>query len=221
MRADNLQVLALFIEKADDLRASRFWQSFLESDRSVSLSFRVDQETDCMIETQFIGPDKEALEALLLTLRMFYQPGDSISLRSIRRRLELDSSFLSAPIREKMLGEIVSAEQQLELPVIDTTEIQTVPELVKAISGNDARDASLQSPTQRELFRTFLYGNYAHLDERLQPIYHNWRTSPRFAYFHFVFVVTVSELLCTIFNVANILREALLGSITDDGMLDV
>lgn len=203
MRAKTQATLVEFVEKADEIRSGRLWQFLLRSDNEVELSFGLDGSTGCLIESEIHGPDSDALAAVLLPLRMFRQESDPISFQAVRKQLREDRGALPADVLGKVSDEFATAERQLSLVVLEASDIPAVPELAEGVTG---RNGLRRPVTQQDVFKTFLYGHYAHLDEELRPRYLEWRRSPRFPFFQFVFVATASGLLCTIFNVADLLR---------------
>ena len=73
------QTLSRFIEKANRLQALSFFS------RSTPVGARVEFDSETRAwEHEFWGPDDEATEALVLTLRFFIQDNEPTSLRNMR-----------------------------------------------------------------------------------------------------------------------------------------
>ncbi len=84
MRDQTRQILELFVEKADLLETRNFVKHVTE--HGITLNLRMTQDEPTIL-TQNL-PGDEALAALIVTIRMFIQDNDSISLRNLDKLMD-------------------------------------------------------------------------------------------------------------------------------------
>jgi len=80
-RIEPIVALEMFVEKANELDRSRFFRD--KSQIGALITFDRLQGWDGV----YVGPDDDSLKAVVLTLRMFIQDNEAISLRNMRRML--------------------------------------------------------------------------------------------------------------------------------------
>jgi hypothetical protein len=153
-KRDEKTRLNLFIEKAEKLRQS----SFLSQIASDGLASRIKMEKGAGTVIEFQGPEDEFRESFLLTLRLFCQDNDDISLRNMAdmiERMGIDQSLkdLFATIRGSFNGYLDSE-----------------PHTKFEIDGDRF--------TRRRLLDTFLYGDYAHVELGKKERVDEWRNQP-------------------------------------------
>lgn len=197
------EALTIFVEKANEMRASGMWRRYYGQRQQICFSFGIDRATQQLIDTEFAGPDADTLAALLLPLRMFLQTNDRASFRRLRTQLQVNPRVVSPTVKRQILSQMAESDRSLDEPVLGVLDTRSVPEALVGPEG------SCRPVTRREVLRTFLYGHYAHTSETFRPQYLSWKSSPRGAFFEFVFVSAVSDLLCTTLNIADLLGAEL------------
>lgn len=121
-------------------------------------------------ESVFVGPDEESIEALVLTLRLFMQNNDRISLQNMR------TIYASVPDLSALSGECVAACDRLN----------RLLDLDSNLSIEEGRQLSY-----REILEIFIYGTYAHVNEGKRLVVEGIRTTPFFPLFQSCLVVAV------------------------------
>lgn len=193
------EAISLFVETADELRQGGFWQNTVQ--HGVSFSFALEKDDGPMIDTKFRGLDLDTLKGTLLTLRMFMEQRDSIAAVRLKNSLVSDGDD-DRHRRTEALALLDEIKTFLDTPVLSEPEdANVVPELWHPIKD---RPVPL---THRDVFNTFLYGRYSHMSVNEHDLYRQWKQSPRFGFFEFTFYTIVDELLCAVFNTADILRR--------------
>jgi hypothetical protein len=138
---DVAAVLDDFIKHARELTTLRYTQE-LSKPISVSIQFKGDT-----IETSREGPDEEDLRSFLLTLRLFCQDNEQISLRNLVKRVE------KLPVSEALKKPFLDRRDQLNV-YLDSAH--GPPQFQIGNAG---------WITNREIFEAFTYGKYAHLTQ--------------------------------------------------------
>lgn len=162
--SDDWKALELFNEKADQLLSSAFFEQ--ASGGGSILEFNSESGWDSVHS----GPDDESTRALVLTLRLFMQDNDRISLRNMAttyRRLQV-----SAPLR----NEFDANRSQLDAFLDSASQL--------AIAEGDPL-------TYRQILEMFVYGEHAHLSARHRSTYEDLRKTPFFSLFQSSFVDAV------------------------------
>ena len=187
------ETLNLFVEKAALMRRRAYWR-FFEEGHEISFSFGVDATTGHYRDMTFMGQDEEARDALSVTLRLFIQDNDCISLRKMANLSTTDTG-LSPSWKvgyDKLRAEI---NQLLDDP-----------------AESLGQEIGLPGLTRRQVLNTFLYGEIAHTDPCYRAQYRAWRGLSAFPLIEFVFASTVSSLLCTILNAAELAEAELVST---------
>jgi hypothetical protein len=178
-QAEALRRLRLFNEKAEKLANSRFVERVKQGRQ---LTIRMGADQPLTVERQ--GPDGEATDAMLLTLRFFFNKGDGISLAGI---LEL---YEALPILE---DERVKAREAFGR--YDTFLDSRIGVIFK---GNDL--------TNRDILDTILWGDLAHAKSDKRAVFEQWRQAAPFDQialdrFEDVVVAVIKLVLaCQLFN---------------------
>jgi hypothetical protein len=153
-RRDEKTRLNLFIEKAEKLRQA----SFLSQIATDGLASRINMEKGTGTIVEFQGPEEEFRESFLLTLRLFCQDNDDISLRNMQDMI--DQMQIDQSLKDIFTTIRGSFNKYLD------SETHTRFE----IDGNHF--------TRRRLFDTFLYGDYAHVKFGKKERVDEWRNQP-------------------------------------------
>lgn len=190
MKAKTRETLKLFVEKAALIRGRAFWR-FFEEGGEIAFGFGVDFATGRLRDVTFTGQDEEARDALMMTLRFFLQDNESISLRNMSK-LSTDDAGLSAA---RTVG-YAQLHSEINQSLDDPAE-------------SLGREIGLPGLTRRQVLNTWLYGEIAHAKPCKRAQYQAWRRLPTFPLIEFVFASTVSSLLCTILNVAELAEAEL------------
>jgi hypothetical protein len=181
---DERRRLRLFNEKANDLEGYGFVKTLYDQETGVMMSGDARG-----MEVVMIGPDDEALDAFLLTARLFYQDRDRISIETLaeiygREGITQDLSDEFERVR-KALNERLDSHPAIRF------EIHGV------------------SITRRRIFEVFLYGWRGHVNPDKQRVYEEWREGPFFPFMSNEFVVTVGEYFNCVRAVRDINRRLL------------
>jgi hypothetical protein len=151
-----VKTLELFNEKADQLLSSEF---FKQASGGGSI---VEFNRESGWEGIHVGPDEESIRALVLTLRLFMQDNDRISLRNMA------NIYGSLPVSAAMKQEFDAHRSQLNA-LLDSKSHLAITE---------------EGPlTYREILCIFVYGEYAHVGERYRQTYEDLRTTSFFPLF--------------------------------------
>ncbi len=149
-KKETIEILQLFIEKADKLLSSNFVKN-VESGSGVN--FTLKQGKTPSIKRW--GPDQENIEAFVLTFRFFIQNNEKISISNLTK--VFDSPFVTA--EEKASFE--KARQFLN----------------SYLDGNTMFD--IRGRIQRRvLMDTFIYGGLSHANREKKITYDSWVNDP-------------------------------------------
>lgn len=151
-----LGTLRLFNEKADELLSSRFFQHVTGGGAIVEWS--KDQGWDSL----FVGPDDESMRALVLTLRLFMQDRDPISLRN------MTTLYDSLPLSADVTGRFAGCRSELNA-------FLDAPSQLSIAEGRPL--------TNREILHIFVYGAYAHVADFPRQTYEGIRATAFFPLF--------------------------------------
>ena len=174
--SEGLHQLDLFCEKVDELAAGDLFRRGEQIGAVVE--FRLDKGWDGV----FVGPREAAIREAVLTLRLFMQDNDAISLRHIRATLTLLPT-------QPQLAERFSAQCEALNRYLDSETHLAV---------EDARQLS-----HRDILHTFVYGTYAHLNPTHRATFEGIRTTPFFP----MFQVYLTDVLLNFRRCLLVLRE--------------
>jgi hypothetical protein len=156
--ATDTTALTLFREKAKELESSIFVQSIANSG---SLSTSIKGQAGEALSPQRTGPTEDEIRSSVLTIRLFCQDNDRISIRKT-------ATFVnSLTIDQQIKDEYARWRSELK----DFLDAPTS-------TGFDLGNGPI---TRRFLFETFLYGFYAHLEDAKLKLISDWRGMPFFA----------------------------------------
>jgi hypothetical protein len=165
---DQTRRLRLFNEKANELDGSRFAIALYDQQSGVI----VEGGLTGPAEAVFVGPDDDAIRAFVLTIRLFQQDRDRISLRA------LAEIYGAERVPQELRGEFDEARKALN----DRLDSGTMFVLNK------------ERITRRRLLDVFLYGGLAHVDADKRAVYEQWQAfGMAFALMSNEFVVTLGE----------------------------
>jgi hypothetical protein len=152
---DHLRRLHVFNEKADKLKRSRFKAAMFDQPTGVTLSWTAETSD---ATTEIRGPDEEAVDAFILTLRFFLRDPDGISFNK--------------------LAEIYDA------PGIPPELCERLHQLRDALNAHLAGQPLVQinvngeSLTRGRILNVFIYGDLAHTNEEKQAAFAVWNAHP-------------------------------------------
>jgi len=146
--SEDLEALELFNRKAETLRNSRFMKSLLERGSGVTIS----GDKDGRITTETRWPDQEAIEAFILTLRFFIQNNEKSSFEN------MEKTYDNLPISQEKKELFKNARKKLN----------------EFLDSNSPLGINEQFLTHRRILWVFVYGEFAHTDKELKPIYDQW-----------------------------------------------
>jgi hypothetical protein len=148
-----IEILGLFIEKADRLRNSILVKSLIANE-GIKLDVQSDMGTG-VFSINYNGPDVEQVDAFLFTMRMFIQDGDQISFREMENMLDTLCVAEDAKLRFKK-------QRNLFNNFLDSKSMIAIEE---------------DHPTYREIMKTVLYGYRGHLNSKKYSRYKTWKAS--------------------------------------------
>jgi len=144
-----VEVLSLFNEKADEIKNSSYVKFFLENKPKTTIS--KNQEEAIKIKT--IEPNDESLKSFVLTLRLFFQNNDQISIHNINEIYkELPNNFQKEKESFSRARDKINHILDSNINFIDNNKILTY----------------------REVLNIFVYGHLAHLKNDKRKIYKDW-----------------------------------------------
>src|SRR5262249_18598267 len=180
MRAETRRVLELWVEKARLLQDRNFMKRAMDRE-----SFVLRSEGK---PVAIVTSDDEPIDAALLTVRMFLQCNDDLSLR------KLATKWLADPDISQGLREWVTAYRD---------------HLNARLDGPCGRDDLHVVPiTNRVLLETFLYGIYGHSDATKRARIKEWRErgTDWFVMLEHLFTMVVVDVVSTIINIAYVIQ---------------
>lgn len=157
------ETLRLFNEKVDRLLSLSFFAKALDAGAIVEFS------RNAGWDSVFVGPDEESIEALVLTLRLFMQDNEPISLRNMR---SLYSTHLPEALRIEFIDHCTHFNEALDSDSM--------------LSIEEGRQL-----THRDIREIFVYGAYAHTNPQRRRTFQDLRTTAFFPIFQQVLVATI------------------------------
>ena len=177
-----MKTLELFNEKADQLLSSEFFKQ--ASGGGSIVEFNRESGWDSV----HVGPHDESTRALVLTLRLFMQDRDGISVR------KMASLYGSLPVSADVKAEVDSHRSLLNAFLASKSRL--------AISDDGPLGYC-------EILSLFVYGEYAHVDGRHRQTYEDLRTTPFFPMFQSCFVEAIVAFARSINAIRDTNRRAL------------
>lgn len=157
------ETLRLFNEKVERLLSLSFFAKALDSGAIVEFT------RNGGWDTVFVGPDEESIEALVLTLRLFMQDNEPISLRNMR-------SLYAAHLPEGLGRDFVDHCRRFNVS-LDSASMLSIEE------GRQL--------TYRDILEIFVYGTYAHTNPQRRRTFEGLRTTTFFPIFQQTLVTTI------------------------------
>ena len=152
---DFVRRLRLFNEKADKLKRSRFKAAMFDQQTGVTFSWTA--ETN-QATSEIRGPDEEALDAFILTLRFFLRDQDGIS---FRRLTEIyDAAGVPTNLREQFHRIRDALKEHLDQQPL--VQINVNGEIL----------------TRGRILEVFIWGDLAHTNEEKQAAFAVWNAHP-------------------------------------------
>lgn len=148
--SEGIKALKLFNEKAEKLFQTRYVK-YLNETKKLSVTVSAERGKGVTIKKDL--PDQDAIDAFVLTFRLFIQKRERSSFKNLGRLYE------SLPISPVLKNEFAKNRKAL----------------------NDFLDKKLNitiegfTPTIRELINIFVYGGLAHSDPQKKAIYDKWK----------------------------------------------
>ncbi len=182
--ASAIKTLNLFNEKADKLESLSFTRKIFGEESGVSVSWKRGQE----VKTERRGPDEEAIDAFVLTLRFFVQDNEKSSLRKMAELydgLQIDSDLIE---------DFHKARDALN-QYLDSCSFIKINE---------------HQLTQREVFEVIMWGGLAHANEKKKAVYDEWSKIPIvFPMLQNEFVVTLANTLKVLFYIRDLNQKVI------------
>lgn len=146
------ETLKIFVERAERVLRSRLAQNVLSQQLSCSFSWKIGEGAT------FEYPDchEDDRDAFVLSLRLFIQNKDRISIYNISKIIE--ALPVSDAVKEPFRQQRTELNRYLDLHPSFT-----------AFGGPSSH---------RELLNTFVYGDLSHYDPNLRPALLRWMTEP-------------------------------------------
>jgi hypothetical protein len=179
-----LEALKLFNEKAAKLEGLSFTEKIFSERSGVTLHYKQGQG----LWSELHGPDEEAREAMILTLRFFVQDNERSSFRSMAE------AYDALPVDTSLSGQFHDIRRQVNEFLDSKTWIR--------VNEDDL--------TNREVFDVFLYGYHAHANKTKKEKFDAWASVPPF--FGLVeneFIHILATLLRAIFYIRDINTRAI------------
>jgi hypothetical protein len=140
-----IKILDLFNYKAERLKKSSFKVSFIDEVPEIKIS------SGTLKEQGF--PNEDSLDACILTIRLFIQDNEPISIRNIQKLYD------TLPISQDRKSRFSQARDKLNT-FLDRPSL--FERTIIILIGNQGK----LNPTNREILNAFVYGEYSHLTRR-------------------------------------------------------
>ena len=180
-----INTLKLFNEKATKLSESAF-NKFLKANERISVTFA---HGDVIKEY----PDQTAIDALVLTLRLFCQDNEQISIRNI------SEVYRRLPISPNLKHSFESVRLQLN------NFLERTSNFTERKSENECTFPY----TNRMILEIFLYGDLAHTTPEKRIIYKKWKGRFGFEEYEALFCYVLGTVVHGISLMADINKKAL------------
>lgn len=170
MKKETREALELFVEKTQELKNGRFAEYVKKNGVTLNISI---VETEA-VEFSLDIPDTEAIKALLLTLRFFFQNNEPISLYNVQKLVngpDLSDPDLSADWK---------AQYTVTRSEINNHLRANTPLYIQKENRN---------VTRQEIWDAFIWGHYAHSGKREE--YLRWKGHGLFPFIRFEFIETL------------------------------
>lgn len=181
-----IAILKKFIEKVDYLNSLSFVRTLSEGNSQLTISWT--RDTGILTLAQR-GPNSEQIDAFVLSMRLFMQNNDSISIWNTSQLI-----------------------QTLPFPHNLKQEFADLRENLNDYLDSDSRISILEdNPTNREILETILYGRLAHVQPEKQARCERWFAAPMMEQVvSHKFIGILLDFLRGIRGFASIIQEGLL-----------
>lgn len=178
------KTLEYFVEKAQELKESRFAEYITQNGLSLNMQLSSGQPLSFSSGL----PDTDAVKALTLTLRFFIQDTEPISLHNIQQLVD-GPNLADAGLSSNWKNQYGAARKALKeylngnIPLSTGTQHNSIP------------------ISRKEIWDALLWGHYSHSNKREEFL--KWKAHPFFPFIQFEFVDT----LMTIYNVIQYIAD--------------
>lgn len=181
---DDIEVLQYFNEKVDKLASLSFTR--FVTDNAISTPNLL---SDVRLFLDESVPNDESIDAFVLTLRLFVQNNEPISLSNVTRL------YQTFPVTEEVKALVTDCHDEFNRHLDSYSHLGTEGKRL----------------VQREIFDVFLYGGLAHgRDKAKRARFKRWQAEPRrFAYLKALFVMLLMDCLEVLFWLRNHNRQTL------------
>jgi hypothetical protein len=188
--------LLLFNENADELEKS----SFIRDYEKTAIVHLYNRQPFIYQSTRFKGPTNESIKAFVLTLRLFLQNNESISLDNITKlyaKLSVDDELANG-INELNSKINIFLDAISNFYIFHTNTASSNLTTYKCVY------------TYRNLLNIFLYGKLAHTNnKKMRIMYDDLKNRPYFTKAEVEFIYALKTYLDTIFLIRDINNKAL------------
>jgi hypothetical protein len=155
-KADMIEALELFNNKADKLTRSDFIKTMFGTNTGVTVSQNAGEPVQFILR----GPTETEIDAFILTFRFFYQPGERSSFGKVADAYR--ASDLEDSLRDEFVASVDELNKFLDAPP-DDFQIEFKGELL----------------TRRRVLEIFMYGDLAHANKADKvKIFNEWSSVP-------------------------------------------
>ena len=149
----HIDVLDVFLESVTDLTDPWFVRQVLANGISSIVELFPDGSTDAVVD----GPERDALKAVLLTLRFFTQSGTECSSIGNIATIIAEPDF---GVRPELITEYSNTQAELNA-YLDSPPAMVLP-------------AQMDAATKRKIYDTILYGRFAHANPTKRKLALQW-----------------------------------------------
>lgn len=149
---DQVDTLKFFNEQVDELDSSTFVKFLTERGSSFKISAGIDRDATA----ELISPDRESTKAFVLTLRMFLQNNETISIANMAELIQ------RLPISPELCDRYLNSRDKINSTLDD--------QVLFTVDGVKL--------TPRHVLLTFLYGGLAHLNRDRVVEHRKWQGNP-------------------------------------------
>ena len=155
-KADMIEALELFNNKAEKLGRSDFIKTMFGTDTGVTVSQKAGEPVQFILR----GPTETEIDAFILTFRFFYQPGERSSFGKMADAYR--ASDVEAALKDEFIASVDELNKFLDNPP-DDFQIEFKGELL----------------TRRRILEIFMYGDLAHANKADKvKIFNEWASVP-------------------------------------------
>ena len=153
--SEQAELLTIFVESVDEVLDSHFVKQAAQG----GLMSESTWSKEGVLTQERVGPELDAVKALLLTVRMFSQPNDPTSFENISTMVS--TMPVSQTLKDRFDTSVTNFNSYLDSP----------PPIGFSVERAD---------TQRSIFKTFLYGSFAHTTPSKRRRLKAWKASSEY-----------------------------------------